>query len=166
MRTLQFCISKHKGAHIYLEGKGAWVFFFPSKPSCYYDMSQSGSEDLEKLNHKRWRGEGLVRRRWVDRRLQDRRDVRREEHTTFAHSTEGNARHRGAEAVETRTSTELPEKKKREKCFCQTFQGQAWFTGRGKYGFTVVPSFDMHSLHFNPRFSNASPTCSRSLRSV
>lgn len=51
----------------------------------------------------------------MDRRLQDRRDVRREEHTTFAHSTEGNARHRGAEAVETRTSTELPEKKKKER---------------------------------------------------
>lgn len=50
----------------------------------------------------------------MDIRLQDRRDVRREEHTTFAHSTERNARHRGAEAVETRTSTELPEKKKRE----------------------------------------------------
>lgn len=54
-----------------------------------------------------------MKKRWMDRRLQDRIDGQGEEHTTFAHSTEGNARHRGAEAVETRTSTELPGKKER-----------------------------------------------------
>lgn len=29
----------------------------------------------------------------------DRVDIRKEEHTTFAYSTEGNTRHRGTEAV-------------------------------------------------------------------
>lgn len=29
----------------------------------------------------------------------DRIDIRKEKHTTFAYSTEGNTRHRGAEAV-------------------------------------------------------------------
>lgn len=60
----------------------------------------------------------------MDRRLQDRRDVWREEHTTFAHSTERNARHRGAEAVETRTSTELPEKKKKRNISARRFKAR------------------------------------------
>lgn len=40
-------------------------------------------------------------------------DGRKEKRTTLAYSTEGNTRNRGTEAVQTRTSTELPGEKRK-----------------------------------------------------
>lgn len=80
LRPLQFCISKHKGAHIYLEGKGAFFFSFKAKLLLWYVSEwQWGLREAEpqKLTGRRTDEEGVGGQKTAG---QERRTARRTYH--------------------------------------------------------------------------------------